>query len=190
MIRRPPRSTLFPYTTLFRSLYGRNSEGGAVRFVTRKPTGEGGGYVTVTYGSGNRINLRASSDFKLAAHFTGRLSGTYASQDGYVDVYDYGCTHPGSGVPSYTAGLKCKEYSLGDVGYTGVRGLLRYKPSDRLDIMLSVDYERDRDNNGRAGGGFGRKTKPHPRAGRGRAVNRGVRRGRSGDHPPNRRGRR
>src|SRR5436190_5731316 len=23
MIRRPPRSTLFPYTTLFRSLYGR-----------------------------------------------------------------------------------------------------------------------------------------------------------------------
>ena len=130
------------------TLYGRNSEGGAVRFVTRKPTGEGGGYVTVTYGSGNRINLRASSDFKLADHFTGRLSGTYASQDGYVDVYDYGCTHPGSGVPSYTAGLKCKEYSLGDVGYTGVRGLLRYNPSDRLDIMLSVDYERDRHNNG------------------------------------------
>src|SRR3712207_8726216 len=25
MIRRPPRSTLFPYTTLFRSLYGESS---------------------------------------------------------------------------------------------------------------------------------------------------------------------
>src|SRR5258708_29697784 len=25
MIRRPPRSTLFPYTTLFRSLHGRNA---------------------------------------------------------------------------------------------------------------------------------------------------------------------
>src|SRR5687768_18313934 len=24
MLRRPPRSTLFPYTTLFRSIYGRN----------------------------------------------------------------------------------------------------------------------------------------------------------------------
>jgi iron complex outermembrane receptor protein len=130
------------------TLYGRNSEGGAVRFVTRKPTGEGGGYVTVTYGSGNRINLRASSDFRLADNLTGRLSGTYASQDGYVDVYDYGCTHPGSGVPSSTAGLKCKAYSLGDVGYTGVRGLLRYNPSDKLDILLSVDYERDRHNNG------------------------------------------
>src|SRR3989441_10360835 len=28
MIRRPPRSTLFPYTTLFRSHGGRNAEGG------------------------------------------------------------------------------------------------------------------------------------------------------------------
>jgi len=130
------------------TLYGRNSEGGAIRFVTRKPTGDGGGYVSVTYGSGNRINLRASSDFKLADNLTGRISGTYASQDGYVDVYDYGCTHPGSGVPSGTAGLKCKEYSLGDVGYTGVRGILRYSPSDRLDIMFSADYERDRHNNG------------------------------------------
>src|SRR3712207_8127569 len=27
MIRRPPRSTLFPYTTLFRSLYIENPEG-------------------------------------------------------------------------------------------------------------------------------------------------------------------
>src|SRR5256886_8676048 len=126
------------------TLEGRNSEGGAIRFVTRKPPGDGGGYLTVTYGSGNRINLRASSDFKLADHFTGRLSGTYASQDGYVDAYDYGCTHPGSGVPSYTAGLKCKEYSLGDVGYTGVRGLLRYNPSDELDILLSGGHERDR----------------------------------------------
>src|SRR2546430_3908798 len=28
MIRRPPRSTLFPYTTLFRSLQGRQAHGG------------------------------------------------------------------------------------------------------------------------------------------------------------------
>src|SRR5438132_5407270 len=27
MIRRPPRSTLFPYTTLFRSVDGRNGDG-------------------------------------------------------------------------------------------------------------------------------------------------------------------
>src|SRR2546430_7312517 len=34
MIRRPPRSTLFPYTTLFRSL---GATGGAVNYVTKAP---------------------------------------------------------------------------------------------------------------------------------------------------------
>src|SRR5689334_24820627 len=36
MIRRPPRSTLFPYTTLFRSLLGEE------RRVVRAPVEEGG----------------------------------------------------------------------------------------------------------------------------------------------------
>src|SRR5256885_86961 len=82
------------------TLTGRNSEGGAIRFVTRKPTGEGGGYVSATYGSRDRINLRASADFKLAEHLSGRLSGTFADQNGYVDVLDYGCAVPSSGLPA------------------------------------------------------------------------------------------
>src|SRR5689334_25296663 len=43
MIRRPPRSTLFPYTTLFRSsgssLYGSNSMSGTINIIT-DPGGE------------------------------------------------------------------------------------------------------------------------------------------------------
>src|SRR5256885_7010948 len=34
MIRRPPRSTLFPYTTLFRSRWGRDDQVGALNLVT------------------------------------------------------------------------------------------------------------------------------------------------------------
>src|SRR2546430_17181219 len=37
MIRRPPRSTLFPYTTLFRSLHGRPA------YTRRPPWATGGG---------------------------------------------------------------------------------------------------------------------------------------------------
>ena len=48
------------------TLEGRNSEGGAIRFVTKKPTGDGSGYATVTYGTRNRLELRAGADFKLA----------------------------------------------------------------------------------------------------------------------------
>src|SRR3712207_7977523 len=36
MIRRPPRSALFPYTTLFRSLGRRGPEGGDIRYLERK----------------------------------------------------------------------------------------------------------------------------------------------------------
>src|SRR3712207_7386551 len=37
MIRRPPRSTLFPYTTLFRSLLGELLAPGALRDVRVRP---------------------------------------------------------------------------------------------------------------------------------------------------------
>src|SRR5689334_23823717 len=36
MIRRPPRSTLFPYTTLFRSVSVRDPEGGYVSGLTKE----------------------------------------------------------------------------------------------------------------------------------------------------------
>src|SRR2546426_7695810 len=39
MIRRPPRSTLFPYTTLFRSLVSAHSEGGAQEVTARLAPG-------------------------------------------------------------------------------------------------------------------------------------------------------
>src|SRR3712207_7890494 len=54
MIRRPPRSTLFPYTTLFRSealeqegKRGRGGEGGALRRGMGRAGGVGGGAAAV-----------------------------------------------------------------------------------------------------------------------------------------------
>src|SRR2546425_2423607 len=44
MIRRPPRSTLFPYTTLFRSRAGsRRGRGGSLRADSRRAASEGRG---------------------------------------------------------------------------------------------------------------------------------------------------
>jgi iron complex outermembrane recepter protein len=129
------------------TLTGRNSEGGAIKFISRKPTGEGG-YVSATYGSRNRINLRASADFKLAENIFARLSGTFADQGGYVQVKDYGCTVPASGVPSVAGGTNCNLYKQGDVGYKALKAIVRYNPSDALDISISADYNKDSRNSG------------------------------------------
>ncbi len=130
------------------TLTGKNSEGGAIRFISRKPDGSDSGYISATYGSRNRINLRGAADFTLAKDLFARISGGYASQDGYVDVIDYGCAFPGSGVPAASGGSKCLKYKAGDVGYGALRGMLRYNPSSIVDVTLSGDYTRERRHNG------------------------------------------
>src|SRR2546427_1051799 len=61
MIRRPPRSTLFPYTTLFRSLEGFPLVG-VYALLERDTTGVGG-TVTVTAGlSGTRASPVSRSE--------------------------------------------------------------------------------------------------------------------------------
>jgi iron complex outermembrane recepter protein len=129
------------------TLTGRNAEGGAIKFISRKPTGEGG-YVSATYGSRNRINLRASADFKLAENLFARMSGTFADQGGYVDVIDYGCAVPASQVPTVAGGTNCNLYKQGDVGYKALKAIVRFNPSDNLDISLSADYNKDSRNSG------------------------------------------
>lgn len=129
------------------TLTGRNSEGGAIKFISRRPTGDGGGSLSATYGSRDRINLRGSVDFKLAENLFGRLSGTFADQKGYVQNIDYGCAVPTSGVPATAGGRNCVISDHGDVGYKALRGVLRYNPSDRFDLIISGDYIRDSRNN-------------------------------------------
>jgi iron complex outermembrane recepter protein len=124
------------------TLTGRNSEGGAIKFVSRKPTGEGG-YVSATYGSRNRINLRASADFKIAESLFARMSGTFADQGGYVKNIDYGCAFPASGIPRQRPGTDCVAGKDGDIGYKALRGILRYAPSDNIEASISADYSKD-----------------------------------------------
>src|SRR6516165_1374698 len=132
------------------TLEGRNAEGGAIRFVSKKPTGDNDGYVTATYGTRNLIQLRGAADFKLTDTLFARIAGTFANQDGYVDVFNYDCAHPSpppAPTPS-TGGTKCEQYSLGDIGYRALRATLHYVPSQSFDAVLSADYIHDAKNNG------------------------------------------
>src|SRR2546430_9016426 len=57
MIRRPPRSTLFPYTTLFRSRQGLEDVDGDLLLAAAAPADE----VTVRFGVGRRCGDRKST---------------------------------------------------------------------------------------------------------------------------------
>src|SRR3712207_9375537 len=57
MIRRPPRSTLFPYTTLFRSLLGESI------IVTRTPVGGVNAFYNVCRHRGTRLCTESSGAF-------------------------------------------------------------------------------------------------------------------------------
>src|SRR3712207_7279596 len=64
MIRRPPRSTLFPYTTLFRSLSG--GEGGAIgRTAGQGRIGRTGGGERADGGGGAVAAVRARHDVPI-----------------------------------------------------------------------------------------------------------------------------
>src|SRR6516165_6695473 len=89
------------------TLEGRNSEGGAIRFVSKKPSDADDAYLSATYGVRNLLQLRGAADLKLTDHLFARIAGTFANQDGYVDVYNYDCAHPSpGGTPPSSGGTK------------------------------------------------------------------------------------
>jgi iron complex outermembrane receptor protein len=127
------------------TLAGRNSIGGAIRMISKRPDADVGGFVEATYGSREHIGLRASANFVINedAGLYARISGVSRQQEGYVKRFDYGCMFPTSGIPTSRGAGDCLVSKHGGVGYTGVRGQLRWNPSETVDLLLAADYTRD-----------------------------------------------
>ncbi|OYW48241.1 MAG: TonB-dependent receptor [Novosphingobium sp. 28-62-57] len=132
------------------TLTGRNAIGGAIKLFSRKPTDENSGMVEAVYGSRQRVDIRGSANFIIAPDLYARVSGVYKRQDGYVDQIDYGCANPGNpqgitGFPS--SGSNCVIDRLGEKGYAGIRGSIRYNPSDKFDLVVIADYTHEERTN-------------------------------------------
>jgi len=134
------------------TLAGRNSIGGAIKLYSKRPEGSNTGSISATYGSRNRLDLRASADFAIAEGIDARFSGVSKRQDGYVDRLDFGCVNPqGSalnpavgGIPNQLPlGSDCLVDRDGNVNYQAVRGQLRLRPTDTIDINIIGDYTID-----------------------------------------------
>ncbi len=66
------------------TLFGRNTTGGAISVIMRKPSDTFGGYGEVGYGSYNKRVVRGSVDIPLAPTFFAKVSGYWQNDDGYV----------------------------------------------------------------------------------------------------------
>src|SRR5947208_12502796 len=69
MIRRPPRSTLFPYTTLFRSLaYASSYSAGSAGTITTMPVGGTPFYTAAIFDTGSQANIDRKSTRLNSSH--------------------------------------------------------------------------------------------------------------------------
>ena len=127
------------------TLAGQNSIGGAIKLYSKKPDGDGGGYLQATYGSFERLELRGAGNFTIVPdHLFARISGTSVHKDGYVTRYDYACTHPGTTIPSaVTDSQSCKLGTEGGKDYVAGRLAIRYEPSSNVTFDVVADVTKD-----------------------------------------------
>jgi iron complex outermembrane receptor protein len=144
------------------TLSGRNSIGGAIKLYSRIPNGDSSGFVEGTYGSRDKVSLRAAADFALTDTIFARISGVSKRQDGYVDQLDFGCVYPAGGGDTFVnasgqtveinpAGGEpatvfkdgCRVGKLGGIDYQAVRGIVRFEPSSSFDFTVIADFTDD-----------------------------------------------
>ncbi len=116
------------------TLYGRNTTGGTINLITRKPGDKLGGYVTAQYGNFNTI--RAQGAVNLPIDDDGivqfRLAGFYLKRNGYTRNLGTGSDIDGRNQYSWRASLR-----------------LNIDPDTRLDLMFQRSSEnstRSREN--------------------------------------------
>jgi iron complex outermembrane receptor protein len=105
------------------TLFGRNTTGGAVSVVLKRPGTEFGGFVEASYGAYNRVLVRGTVDLPLAEGIGFKLSGYYQDDDGFAI--------------NTTTGER-----VNDSDGVGLRGDLRLNLTDNLEWNGSVTYIR------------------------------------------------
>jgi iron complex outermembrane recepter protein len=106
------------------TLYGKNTIGGALSFVTRRPGQDFRGEFSATYGSYDQLELRGSVSGPISETLAFGIAALHSQRDGFVEdaVLD-------------------REYN--DKNTEAVRGTLAFTPVSNVRIDLSADYSED-----------------------------------------------
>lgn len=110
------------------TLFGKNTSGGAIQFVTKKPGEELGGEVSIGVGTDSEANFSGSVDIPVSDSFRTRFSAAKITRDGFVTNV------AGSGP------------DLGDIDNEVFRLDTIWEPLDSLEIRASYtmnDFEQN-----------------------------------------------
>ncbi len=107
------------------TLYGRNTTGGLVKFVTKKPTDEVEAYAEFTYGSNDQKKWEAAFSGPVSDHVSVRASVAGNKFDGYVENLNPGFKDPN------------------DADNLAGRLQVLIKPTDSVDVLLNVHASED-----------------------------------------------
>ena len=106
------------------TLFGRNADGGAIQFISRRPTKDFEGYATATYGSFGQQIYEGALSGPLADNWQGRVAFISNQDNGYIKEWSPGQEDRGAN----------HHYAL--------RGQLSWQPTDSINANLIVRYLR------------------------------------------------
>lgn len=114
------------------TLFGKNTIGGAISLTSQKPEGDGTGYLEVTTGRFDRLDIRGTYDIALSDTLSAKVSMSSKNRDGYGKLLEYGT-----------------DKVLGTIGNenaTSARIALAWTASDNVNVSLIADYTRERED--------------------------------------------
>lgn len=123
------------------TLFGKNSIGGAMRLISKKPQGDNTGSVDLTIGRFDRMDVRAIGDFSLIEDkLFMRVAGISRQRDGYGKFLDFTCDMIARGTPAL-AGVGDGIAGYQTVG--GVRTPIMVTPGSKADNDFSLPSNVD-----------------------------------------------
>ena len=105
------------------TLYGRNSIGGAINIITRKPGDEDGGRVSLTAGDRGRLNADFYTNMAFSDQFAMSVTGAFQHRDGLGEFVN----------------IENPRKEVGEMEDISARVAFKWSPTDRLSFLVSAD---------------------------------------------------
>lgn len=119
------------------TLYGRNALAGAINLITKKPSGEAGGSLELTYGDYDYKKIKGVIDLPRMGIFSAKLSGQYVKRDGLVDIVP----NPVAGVLTALPNLVNQTDTIDSGSFMAQ---LRAELSDNVTLDYTYDYNKQK----------------------------------------------